>query len=103
MTGFIPPQDFRYANKGFVMLTIRGKDIPCSIKELEATDPDYNTGRYRIECRSTAVSAGDEMTVAGHGQFVAVATYDPYKTNPDKSMRGRFVAIVSNRKLVYGE
>ena len=98
MTGFIPPADPRYKDNGFVMLSVKGKDLPCSIREMEASDPESDKGTHRIECRSTAMQKGDVLSVAQVGEYVVVETYDPYKSNPDRSMKGRFIGAICTKR-----
>jgi hypothetical protein len=100
MTGFIPPQDQRLLNQGFTMLKVRTKELPGAVEELKETDVDYPDGRYRITFRSTAVDKGDVIETIAMGSFVVTKVYDPYRNNPamDRSMYGRYIAAVANRK-----
>ena len=98
MTGFIPPADFRFKNNGFQMVRVRGKEIPGSLAILAESDPDASRGGYRISFRSAPVDRGDTVEVVGVASYVVTHVYDPYKTNPDRSMRGRFVAVIANLK-----
>jgi hypothetical protein len=100
MTGFIPKQDPRLQNNGFQMVRVRGKELPGSLVEVPITDSDYSAGYNRITFRSTAVDVGDAIEVVGVGFFTVTKVYDPYRTNPgvDRSMHGRYIAAVANRK-----
>lgn len=101
MTGFIPPQDFRYQNNEFQMVRVRNSDIPCSFRVLAESDPDFPKGKFRIEFRSSPVDVGETLTIVdgpGRGEYIATHIYDPYRTLSDRSMKGRFVAVVANAK-----
>jgi hypothetical protein len=100
MTGFIPPQDPRLLNNGFTMVKVRGKELPGSCVELNETDSDYSSGRFRLTFRSTSVDVGDVIECVAMGNFTVTKVYDPYRNNPsmDRSMYGRYIAAVANRK-----
>jgi hypothetical protein len=100
MTGFIPPQDPRLINSSFKMVRVRGKELPGSLVELAETDADYSAGRFRLTFRSTAVDKSDVIEVVDDGFYTVTKVYDPYRNNPamDRSMYGRYIAAVANRK-----
>jgi hypothetical protein len=100
MTGFIPPQDPRLINNGYTMFTVRGRELPGSCEELKETDPDYPHGKFRLTFRSTAVDVGDAVESIAMGTFSVTKVYDPYRktANADRSMYGRYIAAVANRK-----
>ena len=100
MTGFIPPQDPRLLNSGFTMFMVRQKELPGSLEELQETDADYPDGKFRLTFLSTAVDKGDVIEAIAMGKFTVTKVYDPYRKNPamDRSMYGRYIAAVANRK-----
>lgn len=100
MTGFIPPQDPRLINNGFRMVRVRNKELPGSLVELSETDADRSFGGFRLTFRSTSVDKGDVIEVVGGEMYTVTKVYDPYRNNPamDRSMYGRYVAAVANRK-----
>ena len=100
MTGFIPPQDPRLIGSGIQMVRVRNKELPGSLEELAETDSDYSAGPFRITFRSTAVDKNDVIEVVGKGFYAVTKVYDPYRNNPamDRSMHGRYVAAVAERR-----
>ena len=100
MTGFVPKQDPRLQTNGFQLVRVRGKELPGALVTVPVTDSDYSSGYFRITFRSTPVDKGDVIEVVGVGFYTVTKVYDPYRNNPimDRSMHGRYVAAVVNRK-----